>query len=84
MERLKKTKIIATIGPASESPETIEELLNEGVNVFRFNMKHGTIDWHETVMERVKIVADKINKPVGIMVDLQGPEIRIQTQDQEF
>ena len=77
----KKTKIIATIGPATEAPEIIKKLILEGVNVFRFNMKHGTIEWHEAAMEKVHKVATELEVPVGILIDLQGSEIRIRTRD---
>lgn len=76
---MRKTKIVATIGPASESEETLEQLIEAGVNVFRFNMKHGTVEWHEERIKRVQSIADKLNKRIGILIDLQGPEIRIST-----
>lgn len=79
----KKTKIVITMGPASEDKHTIEQLIASGVNVFRFNMKHGTFEWHHEVMGRVHDVAEKLGASVGILIDLQGPEIRIQTRDQE-
>lgn len=75
MEKL--TKIVATIGPSCDSEEQIEALINAGVNVFRFNFKHSTIDWHADRIHRVKLVAKKMNKHVGTLLDLQGPEIRI-------
>jgi pyruvate kinase len=75
MEKL--TKIVATIGPACESEEQIEALITAGVNVFRFNFKHSTIEWHASRIHRVKQVAKKMNKHVGTLLDLQGPEIRI-------
>lgn len=75
MEKL--TKIVATIGPSCESEEQIEALIRAGVNVFRFNFKHSTIDWHASRIHRVKQVAKKMNKHVGTLLDLQGPEIRI-------
>ena len=77
MMNQKKTKIIATIGPASESPEKIETLIRSGVNIFRFNLKHNDYEWHRTVMERVRKIAQDINVNIGIMADLQGPELRI-------
>ena len=77
----KKTKIVATLGPASDSPEKIEELIKAGVNVFRFNMKHADIPWHNERIFRVQKIADKLNIPIGILIDLQGPEIRIETQN---
>ena len=75
MEKL--TKIVATIGPACESEQQIEALIKAGVNVFRFNFKHSTIDWHASRIHRVKQVAEKMKKHIGTLLDLQGPEIRI-------
>ena len=75
----KLTKIIATLGPASDSADTIEDFIKEGVNVFRFNMKHNTSDWHVERINRVQKIADKLKANIGIMIDLQGPEIRINT-----
>ena len=75
------TKIVATLGPASDSVETIEKLIKAGVNVFRFNTKHGTTEWHEERIERVQSVATKMRVNVGILIDLQGPEIRLITID---
>lgn len=75
MEKL--TKIVATIGPACESEEQIAALIKAGVNVFRFNFKHSTIEWHAERIHRVKQVAKKMNKHIGTLLDLQGPEIRI-------
>lgn len=74
----KLTKIIATIGPVSDSEEKIEELINAGVNVFRLNFKHGTQEWHGTRYERISKVAKKLGVYVGTLIDLQGPEIRIE------
>ncbi|PJA41055.1 pyruvate kinase [candidate division WWE3 bacterium CG_4_9_14_3_um_filter_34_6] len=71
-----KTKIIATLGPASESNEMIEKLILSGVNIFRFNLKHNTHEWHENLMNRVKNIAKNLNKKVAIFADMQGPELR--------
>lgn len=79
----KRTKIIATIGPASEDPKIIEQLINNGVNVFRFNTKHNSIEWHEQTVAKVQAVADKLKEPIGILLDLQGPEIRIYTKEEK-
>lgn len=73
----KLTKIVATIGPVSDSEEQIQKLIEAGVNVFRFNFKHSTIEWHAERIHRVKQVAKSLNKHVGTLLDLQGPEIRI-------
>lgn len=79
----KRTKIVATIGPASESREIIERLIKAGVNVFRFNMKHNTLEWHHERIDRVQLVANKLKVPIGILIDLQGPELRVETPKQQ-
>jgi len=73
----KLTKIVATIGPATETKEVLRELILSGMNVVRFNSKHGTPEWHHERMIRVKEVARELNTPVGVLLDLQGPEVRI-------
>lgn len=73
----KHTKITATIGPASDSEEMITALIEAGVNVFRFNFKHNTVEWHGERIERVRAVSKRMGIPVGTLIDLQGPEIRI-------
>jgi len=83
MDNHKKTKIIATIGPASDSIEKIAELIKAGVNIFRFNMKHATIEWHSERIKRVRRVAKKLNAIVAVLIDLQGPEIRLETKDKQ-
>ncbi len=79
-----KTKIIATLGPSSDKKETIRDLILQGVNVFRFNLKHNEISWHNKRIKRVQEVANKLKKVVGILIDLQGPEIRIDTKDKKI
>ena len=76
---MRKTKIICTLGPASESEEIIEKLCLAGMNVARFNFSHGTHEWHKTVMDRVKRVREKLGLPVAIMLDTKGPEYRLGT-----
>lgn len=78
--RDKKTKIIATIGPYSDSPQIIRSFIRTGVNVFRFNMKHADAQWHRERIKRVQAIADQEAIPIGILIDLQGPEIRIHTK----
>lgn len=77
----KKTKIIATVGPASESVEVVEKMIAEGVNIFRFNLKHNDFEWHKKVIKIVKSVAKINQQKIGVMVDFQGPEIRLETKD---
>lgn len=72
----KKTKIIATIGPSSESSNVIRELILSGVNLFRFNLKHNDHDWHTKTMHLVRKIADELSTSIGIIADLQGPEVR--------
>ncbi len=74
---MKLTKIVATIGPSCDSPEIIEKMIREGVNVFRFNFKHASLQWHEERIKRVNEIAAKLNIHVGTLLDLQGPEIRV-------
>ncbi len=73
----KLTKIVATMGPASESVEMIERLILTGVNIFRFNFKHGEVAWHKERVARVREVSKSLGIPVGTMMDLQGPSFRI-------
>ncbi len=80
----KLTKIIATIGPACNSEETIAGLISAGVDVFRFNFKHNTPKWHNDQILLVNRVAKKLDKHVGTLIDLQGPEIRINMPTEEI
>lgn len=75
MER--KAKIVATIGPSSMSPETLEKLINAGMNVARLNFSHGTHDEHAEWIKCIREISAKTGKPVGILQDLQGPKIRV-------
>ncbi|HSW90273.1 MAG TPA: pyruvate kinase [Patescibacteria group bacterium] len=76
---MSKTKIVATIGPASDSSEMIQTLIKTGVNIFRFNMKHADKAWHDERIPRVREAATAAGMPVEILIDLQGPEIRLET-----
>jgi pyruvate kinase len=73
---MKKTKIVATIGPASDSKETLRELIQAGLNVCRINFSHGTYETNGKVITMVRELSHELGVPVGIMVDLQGPRIR--------
>ena len=73
----RRTKIVATIGPASESEDVIAKLISAGVNVFRLNFSHGTGEQHARVAARVRKQAAIAGQYVGILADLQGPKIRI-------
>ncbi|MBS0636909.1 MAG: pyruvate kinase [Verrucomicrobia bacterium] len=74
--KYRRTKIIATLGPASDNPEVIKKLIESGVNMFRFNMSHGTQDTHARSYQLVRDIANELGVPVGVLVDLAGPKIR--------
>ena len=77
MRKIKKTKIVATLGPASSSRETIKAMMENGVNVFRVNFSHAD---HEDVSERIQIIRElnqELGFHVGILADLQGPKLRV-------
>lgn len=70
-------KIIATIGPASESPAVVGALIRAGVHVFRLNFSHGSLDQHKARLKVVRDVAADLGQPVAVLGDLQGPKIRV-------
>ena len=72
-----RTKIVATVGPASNSKEKIQELIIAGVDVFRLNMAHGTIPEKEDIIGHIREVSLSLNAAVGVLVDLAGPKIRL-------
>src|SRR5215470_11123367 len=74
---IRRTKIVCTIGPASDSEEMIAKLIAAGMNVARLNFSHGTPEYQRDLIRRIKRVRKALNKPVAILQDLQGPKIRI-------
>ncbi len=74
---MKRTKIVATLGPATSSPKMIEELIKTGVNAFRLNFSHGTHESHAQLIEWIKEKRKALDTPVAILQDLSGPKIRI-------
>jgi pyruvate kinase len=72
-----KTKIVATLGPATTTPEKIEALVKAGVDIFRINFSHGTENEHSETIERIKQITGRFDFPVAILQDLQGPKIRL-------
>ena len=72
-----KTKIVCTIGPASDSTESLERLMRAGMNVARLNFSHGDFAGHETLIRRIRAVSRSANRRVAIMADLPGPKMRI-------
>ena len=74
---MRKTKIICTIGPASESEEMLRKLIEAGMNVARFNFSHGTHEEHEKKFRRVVRLRRELGLPVATLLDTKGPEIRL-------
>lgn len=74
---MKKTKIVCTIGPASESEVVLKDLFLNGLNVCRLNFSHGSHDEHRARIETIKKVRSELNMPIAIMLDTKGPEIRL-------
>lgn len=72
----RKTSIIITLGPATDSPERLDQLIETGVNVFRLNMSHAPHDWCREVVHNIRKIAEERGKHVAILFDLQGPSIR--------
>jgi pyruvate kinase len=77
MRRNRSTKIVATLGPASSTKETIRSLADAGVDVFRFNFSHGSHDDHAARFETVREIERERGRPVGLILDLQGPKLRV-------
>lgn len=77
MKRSRKVKILATLGPASSSPEMIAKLHKAGADVFRINMSHADHDLMRTLVDRIRTVEKEAGRPIGILADLQGPKLRV-------
>ncbi|MBX2084605.1 pyruvate kinase [Campylobacter jejuni] len=73
---LKKTKIVATVGPASEKEEILRQMIINGVNVFRLNFSHGTHEYHKKNLDSIRKVAKELHIRIGILQDISGPKIR--------
>ncbi|BBK41246.1 pyruvate kinase [Allostella vacuolata] len=79
MRRTRSTKIVATLGPASGTPEVIGALFDAGVDVFRLNFSHGTHEEHRVRYDIIRAIEQDRKRPIGILVDLQGPKLRVGT-----
>ena len=77
MRRRRKTKILATLGPSSNTPEKMRQLFEAGVDVFRINMSHTAHDMLRKMVGDLRALADEVGRPIGILCDLQGPKIRL-------
>ena len=76
---MRKTKIICTLGPSTDSPEILEAMMKSGMDVARFNFSHGTHEDHKRRLEMLKDLRKKLNIPVAALLDTKGPEIRLKT-----
>src|SRR5438094_3832262 len=74
---MRRTKIVCTIGPVSDTEEMIAKLIAAGMNVARLNFSHGTVEYQRDLVRKIKRVRKALNKPLAILQDLQGPKIRI-------
>lgn len=73
---MKQTKIVATVGPASESKDVLRQMVLAGMNVARLNFSHGEHAWHREMINRLRELSHELNTPIGILADMQGPRIR--------
>ena len=73
---MRKTKIICTLGPATEKTEVLRQLIQKGSDVFRLNMSHASHDWVRDIVPRIRMLAQKAGRPVALLLDTQGPAIR--------
>ncbi|NPA73668.1 MAG: pyruvate kinase [Epsilonproteobacteria bacterium] len=81
---MKKTKILATVGPSSDKKEVIEGLIKAGVNVFRLNFSHGDHAYHTKTLKTIREVEKKLGKKVGVLQDICGPKIRVGKLEEDF
>ncbi|MGE3727955.1 MAG: pyruvate kinase, partial [Candidatus Sericytochromatia bacterium] len=77
MKNYRKTKIVATLGPATANAEMIEALIRQGVNVFRLNFSHGSHEDHLSTLQLIREISQSKSLNVAVLQDLQGPKIRI-------
>ena len=82
--KFNKTKIVATIGPATSSEEMLEKIILAGVDVCRLNFSHGAYELHQEVIDRVRNINNRLGCNVALLQDLQGPKLRIGKVDGEF
>ena len=75
-DSFRRTKIIFTLGPATESEEMLEKLFRAGADVVRLNMAHASHDWTRAVIRRIRAVSARVGRDVAVMMDIKGPEIR--------
>ena len=81
---IKKTKILATVGPASDSLEVLEKLIKAGVNVFRLNFSHGTHEYHSSTLKKIRQASKNVKIKVGVLQDICGPKVRVGKLEEDF
>ena len=79
MRRLRNAKIVATLGPSSTDHAVIRALFDAGADVFRLNFSHGTHDDHKQRLDTIRAIERDSGRPIGVLLDLQGPKLRIGT-----
>ena len=84
MKKNKKTKILATVGPASDSVEVLEGLIKAGVNVFRLNFSHGTHEYHTQTLKNIRTASQNVKIKVGVLQDICGPKVRVGMLKEDF
>src|SRR5579875_3757681 len=77
LRRRRRTKMIATLGPASSSPEILARLFQAGADVFRLNFSHGTHEDHAARFAMIRELEERFDRPIGILADVQGPKLRV-------
>ena len=80
----KKTKILATVGPASDKLEILEGMIKAGVNVFRMNFSHGTHEYHSQTLKKIRQASENVGIKVGVLQDICGPKVRVGTLKEDF
>ena len=76
---MRKTKIVCTLGPATDKEGILEELVKEGLNVARFNFSHGNHEEQKARLDKLKIIREEMDLPIAALLDTRGPEIRLKT-----
>ena len=74
---MRKTKIVCTLGPATDNEDVLRQMMIEGMNVARCNFSHGTYEDHKKRMDTVKKLRKEVGKPIAILLDTKGPEVRV-------
>jgi pyruvate kinase len=81
---VRRTRLLATLGPATETNEAIAKLIEAGTDTFRINMTHAKHDWARDIVRRIRHISSECDRPIGVLFDLQGPSIRTGTLEENF